>query len=175
MRIAGDYLMNSLHWFEDGPYLKNSGRLADLLAAIQVLGAFEFAARDIEKWERRLGRKPKSANDWKDVFLDHPEFFTCDDDQKIALVWRRSFTRDYDTENKCAVLGEELVAMKKAERVKGAAGRISRKPLDTGQIELLCNLAIHLHEREIQHKQEKRWWIAGVVGISTALLAIVFD
>ena len=30
-------------------------------------------------------------------------------------------------------------------------------------------------EREIQHKQEKRWWIAGVIGISTALLAIVFD
>jgi len=47
--------------------------------------------------------------------------------------------------------------------------------LEQGQVELLCNLAISLHEREIQHKQEKRWWLAGVVGIITALLAIIFD
>ena len=167
--------MSIKQWFRDGPYLDSPGRLADLLAAIQVLGTYEFAARDIARWEKRLGRKPKSADSWHEVFLDHPEFFTCDDEQKLALVWRRSFKRDYDTLNQCQAQGEELAAMKEAERKPGAPNRISRKPLDREQIELLCNLAVHLHEREIQHKQEKRWWMAGVIGITTALLAIVFD
>jgi len=100
-------------WFEDGSYLKSPGRLADILAAIQVLSTYEFAARTIDRWEGRLGRQPKSAKDWMTVFLAHPEFFTCDADQKIALVWRRSFTRDYDTFNKRVVLGDELEKLRK--------------------------------------------------------------
>jgi hypothetical protein len=36
-------------WFKEGPYLKTPGRLVDLLASIQVLGTFEFAAREIDK------------------------------------------------------------------------------------------------------------------------------
>ena len=161
-------------WFKEGPYLKAPGRLADLLAAIQVLGTFEFAAREIDKWEKRLGRQPKSANAWRDVFLEHPEFFTYDDDKKYSLVWRRSFTRDYDTVNKCILAGPELLELKQTEKEPGAVGRVSRKPLEREQIELLCHLAIDLHEREIQRNQEKRWWIAGVIGMTTALIAIVF-
>ncbi len=163
-----------MKWCEDGPYLKSPGRLADILAAIQVLGTYEFAARDIEKWERRLGRQPQSAQTWSVVFTAHPEFFTRDADNNIALVWRRSFTRDYDTQNKCIVSGQELQTLKSVEREAGEVSRISRKPLDRDQIELLCNLAINLHEREIQHRQEKRWWLAGVGGIITALLTIMF-
>lgn len=67
-------------WYQDGPYLKPSVRLADILAAIQVLSAYEFAARTIEKWERSLGRQPQSAETWSDVFTSHPEFFCAIDD-----------------------------------------------------------------------------------------------
>ena len=140
-----------------------------------MLGTFEFSTREIDKWEKRLGRQPKSANNWRDVFLEHSEFFTYDDDRKFSLVWRCSFTRDYDTVNKCILAGQELLELKQAEKEPVAVGRISRKPLEREQIELLCNLAIDLHEREIQRSQEKRWWIAGLIAISTALIAIVFD
>jgi len=50
--------------------------LPDILAAILVLGTYEFAAREIEKWVNRLGREPRSAETWSAVFKEHPEFFT---------------------------------------------------------------------------------------------------
>lgn len=162
-------------WLAAGPYLGSPGRLADLLAAIQVLGTYEFAARDVDKWARRLGRKPRSADTWSEVFLDHPEFFTLDDENKMALVWRRSFRRDYDTATRTRLSGDELEALKRAEKRDAAPARVSRKPLESEQIELLCNLAVNLHEREIQHRQEKRWWLAGVIAVTTALIAVIFD
>jgi hypothetical protein len=164
-------------WIKDflytGPYLENSNRLADILAAIQVLGTYEFAARDIDKWANRLGREPRSAETWDDVFKQHPEFFTLDDSNKMALVWRRSFTRDYDTVTKSILSGDELDALKAEEKKPGAPPRISRKPLNQEQIEHLCNLAINLHEREIQHRQEKRWWITAIVAIVVAIISLL--
>jgi hypothetical protein len=60
-------------------YLKNPRRLADLIAAIQVLGTYKFSSRAAEKWKKRLGRTPVSAGNWTGIFQEHPEFFTRDD------------------------------------------------------------------------------------------------
>ncbi len=160
------------NFFHSGPYLDNQNRLPDILAAIQVLGTYEFASRDIEKWVTRLGREPKSAETWSDVFEQHPEFFTTDNNDKIALVWRRSFTRDYDTETKATVDTEEREKLEAEEKEPGGCPRLSRKPLNQNQIEHLCNLAINLHEREIHHQQEKRWWIAALVAVIVAGMSI---
>jgi len=155
-------------FFYSGPYLGNRNRLPDILAAIQVLGTYEFAARDIEKWVTRLGREPRSAGTWSDVFEQHPEFFTLDNNDRIALVWRRSFTRDYDTVTKATVDVKERANIEAEEKEPGGCPRLSRKPLNQNQIEHLCNLAINLHEREIQHQQEKRWWITALVAVIVA-------
>lgn len=44
---------NSPRWitgfFYSGPYLENPNRLQDGLAAIQVLGTYEFAARELDR------------------------------------------------------------------------------------------------------------------------------
>ena len=169
--------MNIFKWigtfFCSGPYLDNENRLPDILAAIQVLGTYEFAARKSDGWIKRLGGKPKSAKTWGDVFEQHSEFFTLDDKHNIALVWRRSFTRDYDTVNKEIVFDDELKKLKSEEKEPNAKARLSRKPLNQEQIEHLCNLAINLHEREIQHRQEKRWWVTVVVGIVVAMISIM--
>jgi len=154
-----------------GPYLKNPHRLADILAAIQVLGTYEFAARDLDKWANRLGRKPKSGHAWDVVFDEHPEFFTKDDTGKYSLIWRRSFNRDYDTITKKEIEKEERNKLAEEEK-NGHPSRLSRRPLDNGQIEHLCNLAINLHEREIQHRQEMRWWITIVLAIITTLISV---
>ena len=135
---------------------------------------FEYAARDIEKWSARLGGSPTSAESWQELFDEHPEFFTRDDDENTSLVWRRSFPRDYDTTTKQRVDNESRVALKKETRPSDNQPRLSRPPLEAAQIEQLCNLAASLHEREIQHHQEMRWWVAGVMGILTALIAVIF-
>jgi hypothetical protein len=161
-------------FFAKGVYLKSPCRLADLLAAIQVLGTYEFASRDLKSWADRLGRNPGSADDWNDVFTDHPEFFTIDSKNLISMVWRRSFKRDYDIEYKKVAIGERLKELEKYEEENPESRVLSREPLNQGQIEHLCNMAINLHEREIQHRQEIRWWLAGVVAIFTALIAVIF-
>lgn len=154
---------------QKSPYISNPNRLADLIAAIQVMGSYGFASRPLDRWEARLGRIPVSAERWEFVFKEHPEFFTIQDD-KVSLVWRRSRERLYDTFAQELVSRETAAALKQVEDTSGEK-RLSRPPLDEKQIGTLVDIAVRLHEREIQHRQENRWWITAVLGI----LGLVFS
>lgn len=145
------------------PYITNPTRLADLIAAIQVMGTYNFASRPLSKWENRLGRKPVSSDEWLTIFKEHPEFFTIQGEE-ISLVWRRSRERIYDT-LKSAVLSNDEAAVIKAKEIELGEKRLSRPPLDTTEISKLVDIAINLHEREIQHQQERRWWLTAVITI----------
>jgi hypothetical protein len=151
------------------PYVKNPARLADLIAAIQVMGTYRFASRRLEKWERRLGRKPVSAPDWLTIFGQHPEFFTIQE-TFVSLVWRRSKERNYDTFERKLLPRAEAQAMAATEPEQDAI-RLSRPPLDTTEISKLVDIAVSLHEREIKHKQERRWWYAAVIAIAGLLVS----
>lgn len=140
----------------NSPYILNPSRLADLSATIQVLGTYRFASRKLEKWVARLGRTPVSAEDWITVFKQHPEFFTIQGD-KISVVWRRSRERNYDTYIRKTVSRDEAIELTKLEE-ENEQTRLSRPPLDTTVISKLVDIAISLHEREIRHGQERRWW-----------------
>ena len=155
-----------------GPYLDNTNRLADILAAIQVMGTYEYASRTEEKWLKRLGRKPKSAIAWGNVFVEHSEFFTIDDEKNVSLVWRRNFSRDYNVTTKKVLDADMVEEIKQREAKNISPTVLSRKPLEQSQIEHLCNLAINLHEREIQHRQEMRWWITAIVAIVVAVISL---
>lgn len=159
-------------FFYTGPYLANTNRMADILAAIQVLGTYEFASRELDKWEKRLGRQPCDDKTWNEVFTEHPEYFTIDNDKNVALVWRRSLKRNYDTKTNEIVDEETVKTLLEEENIPGNPKRLSRQPLNQSQIEHLCNLAINLHEREIQHRQEKRWWSTAVVAIIVGILSL---
>jgi hypothetical protein len=152
-------------FFRQSPYLKNSFRLADLIAAIQVLGTYQFASRTLEKWEKRLGRKPMSADSWLQVFREHPEFFTIQDEELVSVVWRRSRERVFDTLNGQVLGWSEAAKMKQEENQDGYEKRLSRPPLSTAEVSKLIDIAINLHEREIKHRQERRWWITAAIGI----------
>lgn len=145
------------------PYIANPKRLADLIAAIQVLGTYRFASRRIEKWEKRLGRTPVSAPDWSTVFSQHPEFFTAQGDT-ISLVWRRSRERNYDTYTRQLLAREEAIELSHQESEDNEK-RLSRPPLDSSEVSKLVDIAISLHEREIRHAQERRWWITAVLAL----------
>jgi hypothetical protein len=71
--------MTSAYLIKRVKYLRSPARLADLIAAIQVLGTYKLSSRPAERWLKRLGRKPVSAETWLEIFESHPEFFTKDD------------------------------------------------------------------------------------------------
>ena len=53
------------------------------------------------------------------------------------------------------------------------AQRLSRIPLSTEEISKLVDIAIDLHEREIKHQQEHRWWYTAIVGGIGVLVSLV--
>jgi hypothetical protein len=154
------------------PYVQNPARLADLIAAIQVMGTYRFSTRRCEKWEKRLGRQPVSAERWLTIFRQHPEFFTIQDDDFVSLVWRRSKERNYDTYERKLLSREEAQTMAATEP-ENEAVRLSRPPLDTAEISKLVDIAVSLHEREINHKQERRWWYAAVIAVGSVIVSLL--
>ena len=156
---------------ENSPYVKNPARLADLIAAIQVMGTYRFASRRLEKWEKRLGRNPVSAPNWLAIFRQHPEFFTIQDDF-VSLVWRRSKERNYDTFERKLLSRTEAQGMAATDPEQDAT-RLSRPPLDTAEISKLVDIAVSLHERGINHKQERRWWYTAAIAVVSLLVSLV--
>ena len=155
---------------QESPYIANPKRLADLIAAIQVLGSYRFASRKLDKWTKRLGRTPVSADSWLTVFKEHPEFFTFDK-ENVSLVWRRSRERNYDTFQRKLLTREEALELSKFENEINEV-RLSRPPLDTIEISKLVDIAINLHEREIKHAQERRWWITAVLALIGLIISV---
>ncbi|WP_457096841.1 hypothetical protein [Lysobacter sp. P5_B9] len=161
-------------------YLRRPERLADLIAAIQVMGTYRFAVRRLDRWEKRLGRIPLSAVSWCEVFAQHPEFFTVireraphqSNNPNVSLVWRRSKERNFDTHEHATVPREAAVAIAQRDP-EDDAQQLSRAPLDSSEISMLVNLAVDLHERELKHKQERRWWFAALVAIAGVLVSLV--
>ena len=152
------------------PYIANPNRLSDLIAAIQVLGTYKYASRHLEKWEKRLGRTPVSAVNWKTVFDQHPEFFTTQESD-VSLVWRRSRERNYDTFARKLLSREDAIELAKEDN-EAHEKRLTRPPLDTIEVSKLVDIAISLHEREIRHAQERRWWITAVVAVVGLIISV---
>jgi len=145
------------------PYLENDWRLADIIAAIQVMGAYPWASREVDSWTEKLGN-PSSVEtgDWAELFKEHPEFFRLSDGW-ASLRWRHGYDRTYD-----AMKGCELTATERAGLDKEARQKLTRKPLSAEQIEALMKTAVEFHSRAIAHAQEKRWLaplLFGLLGI----------
>lgn len=145
----------------ESPYLSNSRRLADVLAAIQVMGAYTFSSRKYDAWVEKLG-KPSSAKDWSAIFSEHPEFFRVSNEW-VSLRWRHGYDRTYSHEQTRELTHDEIAGFTDDQRSK-----LTRKPLTSDQIEALMKTAIELHSREVAHQQERRWLsplLFGLLGI----------
>jgi len=134
----------------DSPYLNNGRRLADVLAAIQIMGAYTWASRNISSWSDKLG-EPQSAKDWRKVFEEHPEFFRIDGEW-ISIRWRHGYDRNF-----CPDLGRELSKTELIDLTEDKKKSLTRKALTSDQIEALLKTAIEMHSRAIAHSQERRW------------------
>lgn len=76
-------------------YLKK-GRLADVLALIQILGLYTFAHRSDNGLVRESQAQPRSAKRWEQVAREHPEFFRVikNKEESISLISRHSQAKD---------------------------------------------------------------------------------
>jgi hypothetical protein len=152
---------------QESPYLKHSQRLGDVVAAILVMGTYEFDSRLPDKWEETIGSRPKStAGGWSDVFAEHPEFFRVGQDNKVSLVWRRARDRLWDTETRKEVTQEELNKWAAEQKEK----RLSREPLKPEETTKLVEIANIMQTQAIARRAELRWWVPVLVGVVGVLI-----
>ena len=73
------------------PYTDNPQRLADVIAAIQVMGTYKFYKLDFAGWADRIAGDDTRGEYWKTMFEQHPEFFRLDSKrERVQPVFRAS-------------------------------------------------------------------------------------
>ncbi|PKG02616.1 MULTISPECIES: hypothetical protein [unclassified Alcanivorax] len=153
------------------PYTKNDNRLADVIAAIQVMGTYKFYKLEFSGWADRIEGRADNGDYWKLIFEQHPEFFRLDSKKKRAsLVWRRNYQKLYDVDKE-EKISREAYKMLTEEQKK----RFSRTPLTNSDISTLINTAINLHSGELEHKKDSRWWISGAIGLAGVVLGAIIN
>jgi hypothetical protein len=160
---------------KDSPYLKHPQRLADIMAAIQVMAESEWDRRTLDDWKRFLGEKPVSAKVWKEVFESHPEFFGIEPRKKggenAFLRVRRAFKR-YDIEEPEKELShpeaEELI-----QKDASVEDRLTRKPLSDDLLEVLLKIAIEQQARALALVEAGHWWVSPVSALLGVILGAV--
>ncbi|WP_444956757.1 hypothetical protein [Microbulbifer sp. ZKSA002] len=134
-------------------YLKDA-RLGEVLSLIQVLAYHKYTSRSEEGLGEDLQRKPESAKSWVVLATSHPELFRVrqkvDKKMLVALVSR------YALPPKTLASGEE-----------------SRPVLEPGIVNKLMDMAIELHDRQVNQKY--RWQVVGpaIITASAAITAAV--
>ncbi len=154
---------------EQTPYTDNAGRLADVIAAIQVMATYKFYKLGFRDWSDRICGDEEQSEYWKNIFVQHPEFFRLDGTRnKVSLVWRRNYQKLYNVDLQENISREAYRKLDDQEKEK-----ISRTPLNNSDISTLINTAINLHSREIENKKDSRWWISGVIGLAGVIIGAV--
>ena len=156
------------------PYLNDSKRLGDVVAAIQAIGTYKFYKLPFDGWADRISGDGSKGGHWRTVFFEHPEFFRFDSKrEKASLVWRRQYPKRFHVDEVRRLTAEEYHALTDDDK-----DRVSRDPLTATDIKSLINTAINLHSRAVEHQQRKRWWTAlvgGVGGLIGAIIGAVFS
>lgn len=146
------------------PYLIDQ-RLERVLAAIQILGSYEWASREVSSWSEKLENEHEK-DDWLQVFYDHPEFFRISSDGYVSLRWRHGYDRIYSVKDRKELSPQEI----KEYKQQTGAEKLSRKPLTPEQIAGLMNTAIELHNGTIARRRERRWFAPLIFPVLGAML-----
>ncbi len=145
------------------PYLK-SGRLADVVAAVQFMGVSGRPEAEISDWTQRLsGNLDESEMQrWTAVFKEHPEFFhvyTLKGKPKAALRVRYA-NRLYDEiDDKMYTRGQRDGLPPEIK------DRLTTRPLEGEMIGAMADTAIAFHARASEDRAARARWIPLVAAI----------
>lgn len=130
---------------KSSPYIMH-GRLADVLALIQVLALDEHAHRSDDGLNSELQGSPRSANSWPEIAEQHPEFFrvTPSGNNRVSLV---------------------------ARHVSAPTGE-TRPVLASDYTSKLLQLAVELHDREVRRSQQWHIWMPAIVAITAGVFTL---
>lgn len=132
------------------------GRLSDVLALIQVLAYNKFAKRTHEGLVAQLRRAPLTASTWVEIGNQHPELF--------RVLEAEQHHSNQDTVTLIARFVQEGVP----SEVPGEPSKsLPLSPDTTGK---LMDLAIQLHDREVQRRDR---WKSVLVPTFVAIIAAV--
>ena len=122
------------------------GRLADVLALIQVLALDEHAHRSEEGLTSELQGPPRSAETWLQVAERHREFFRASPtgEHRVSLVARHVATRNEE----------------------------GRPPLPSDYASKLMQLAVELHDRELRRSQGWHVWVPLIVALTAGAFTL---
>jgi len=112
-----------------GPYTKD-GRLADVLALIQILALDFHPKRSESGLQQSLKGTPASASTWCDLAAEHREIFRLDPEGEHGLSLVARFAMRSDADGKRPNLEPEFVSA-------------------------LLETAITMHDRQVQARE---WW-----------------
>lgn len=184
--VPGSELL--IEWEPDGRYDRET-RLANVLAAIQVMGVHEQSRLKVDDWTAVLG-KPVRDKGWDEIFAAHPEFFKAtvktirskSTGETKEQRWGALKMRQVPPSNKLEIdeiftllklaadLHDRHIAHRQEERDKVAEGRIEAQE-ERNRAQEERNRA----QEERSQRQDKRWWtaLAAAVGaISAALISV---
>lgn len=148
-------------------------RLANVIAAIQILGVADRSWGTLHRWVAELEASEELTPDqldqmpvkfaerkkWSMVFEQHPEFFkvyTVRGEQRVLLRLRYAQAVNANANQKADAFAalENLLAKADKEKDKPEAAEDkdngTSKPLTPDQIQLLINTAIQLHDRALE-------------------------
>lgn len=143
-------------------------RLANVIAAIQILGAADRSWGTLHRWVAELEASEELTPEqldqmpvkfaerkkWAAVFEQHPEFFkvyTVRGEQRVLLRLRYAQSVASHKQDEFAALAN-LVNKDKVEGAKAESGddNAASKPLTPDQMQMLINTAIELHDRALE-------------------------
>ncbi|MEM7082612.1 MAG: hypothetical protein AAF465_07745 [Pseudomonadota bacterium] len=164
--------MDSSQKTTKNPYLEGDDRLSDVLAGIQMLSTYRYYKVSFGYFQDRLKVKPRTADSWKALFHEHPEFFRVNDEddddeekQNVCMLMRRAKPKRYNVDD-----GQLLTRA----QVKALSGRdrdcISRAPLSSDEKQWMMKMAIDLHAQALARKESRQRFYAIVASIVVAVI-----
>ncbi len=142
------FLVPVVRWVasgRQGSYV-SAGRLADVLAMIQVLALDEHSHRSESGLAGELQGPARSAGTWSEVAERHPEFFRVKPtgENRISLI---------------------------ARHVSAPTGE-GRPPLTLEHTSKLMQIAIEMHDRQLRRSQAWHIWIPVVVAVTAGVFTL---
>ncbi len=124
------------------PYLMRY-RLQDVLAAIQLLASYPDYDLTPVDFREKIAGNARSAREWSEVLLDHPEFFRRSENEgDFSLVLRRAKPKNQDG---------------------------LRPVLTPDELNLLVTTAVNLQKQAQEIQKERRAWLPIAASILGAI------